>query len=229
MRAECHDRLSIANGCSRDVVLSHMFLQSKKKKERTLDFINRYKTPPTVLKSRFKKWKAGILSQKMLFPPCKVVVDFFFDEEERRYAITRRQRKEHKKGEKLARASQNSPVYSNPLCPFFPKSVFSFICHFTFPRYKNHFVSLQEKKRKKKAKWWMKRAAHSRNARTANRRESRDAVFFFFFTRARVRKEENARKKHLSIFSLSLEIQNLRTSFVFFFFVPTETKGMVKE
>jgi hypothetical protein len=75
----------------------------------------------------------------------------------------------------------------------------------------------------------MKRAAHSRNARTANRRESRDAVFFFFFTRARVRKEENARKKHLSIFSLSLEIQNLRTSFVFFFFVPTETKGMVKE
>lgn len=45
MRAECHDRLSIANGCSRDVVLSHMFLQSKKKKERTLDF-NRYKTPP---------------------------------------------------------------------------------------------------------------------------------------------------------------------------------------
>jgi hypothetical protein len=76
----------------------------------------------------------------------------------------------------------------------------------------------------------MKRTAHSRNARTANRRESRDAVFFFFFTRARVRKEENARtQKHLSIFSLSLEIQNLRTSFVFFFFVPTETKGMVKE
>ena len=98
-----------------------------KKKERTLDF-NRYKTPPgayaTVLKSRFKKWKAGILSQKMLFPPC-VVVDFFFDEEERRYAITRRQRKEHKKGEKLARASQNSP-YSNPLCPFFPSSFHSF-------------------------------------------------------------------------------------------------------
>ena len=55
----------------------------------------------------------------------------------------------------------------------------------------------------------MKRAAHSRNARTANQRESRNAVFFFFFfTRARVRKEENARKKHLSIFSLSSEIQN---------------------
>lgn len=236
MRAECHDRLSIANGCSRDVVLSHVSAIQKhvfhpksipKKKERTLDF-NRYKLPQRYWNSFFKNERLGILSQKMLFPPCKVVVDFFFDEEERRYAITRRQRKEHKKGEKLARASQNSP-YSNPLCPFFPKSVFSFICHFTFPRYKNHFVSLQEKKRKKKAKWWMKRAAHSRNARTANRRESRDAVFFFFFTRARVRKEENARKKHLSIFSLSLEIQNLRTSFVFFFFVPTETKGMVKE
>ena len=122
--------------------------QSPKKKERTFDF-NRYKTPPgayaTVLKSRFKKWKAGILSQKMLFPPC-VVVDFSFDEEERRYAITRRQRKEHKKGEKLARASQNSP-YSNPLCPFFPSSFhFSFICH-AIERYKNaRFVSINRKK-----------------------------------------------------------------------------------
>ena len=149
MRAECHDRLSIANGCSRDVVLSHMFLQSKKKKERTLDF-NRYKTPPTVLKSRFKKWKAGILSQKMLFPPC-VVVDFFFDEEERRYAITRRQRKEHKKGEKLARASQNSPVYSNPLCPFFPSSFHSFnLPRMREERYKNaRFVSLKQKESKR--------------------------------------------------------------------------------
>ena len=119
-----------------------------KKKERTLDF-NRYKTPPTVLKSRFKKWKAGILSQKMLFPPCKVVVDFFFDEEERRYAITRRQRKEHKKGEKLARASQNSP-YSNPLCPFFPSSFHSFIFCQREERYKNaRFVSLKQKESKR--------------------------------------------------------------------------------
>ena len=43
MRAECHDRLSIANGCSRDVVLSHVSA-IQKKKERTLDF-NRYKLP----------------------------------------------------------------------------------------------------------------------------------------------------------------------------------------
>ena len=108
MRAESYDRLSIANGCSRDVVTC--FLQSEKKGENFR-----------------KKGKAGILSQKMLFPP-RVVVDFFFDEEERRYAITRRQRKEHKKGEKLARASQNSP-YSNPLCPFFPSSFHSFNLH----------------------------------------------------------------------------------------------------
>lgn len=122
-----------------------------KKKERTFDF-NRYKTPPgayaTVLKSRFKKWKAGILSQKMLFPPC-VVVDFFFDEEERRYAITRRQRKEHKKGEKLARASQNSP-YSNPLCPFFPSSFHSFNLPHARERYKNaRFVSIKQKESKR--------------------------------------------------------------------------------
>ena len=132
MRAECHDRLSIANGCSRDVVLSHVSAIQKhvfhpksipKKKERTLDF-NRYKLPQRYWNSFFKNERLGILSQKMLFPPC-VVVDFFFDEEERRYAITRRQRKEHKKGEKLARASQNSP-YSNPLCPFFPSSFHSF-------------------------------------------------------------------------------------------------------
>ena len=126
MRTESYDRLSIANGCSRDVVTC--FLQSEKKGENFR-----------------KKGKAGILSQKMLFPPC-VVVDFFFDEEERRYAITRRQRKEHKKGEKLARASQNSP-YSNPLCPFFPSSFhFSFICH-AIERYKNaRFVSINRKK-----------------------------------------------------------------------------------
>ena len=65
MRAECHDRLSIANGCSRDVVLSHVSAIQKhvfgvkinpKKKERTFDF-NRYKTPPTVLKLPFQKMK----------------------------------------------------------------------------------------------------------------------------------------------------------------------------
>jgi hypothetical protein len=85
---------------------------------------------------------------KMLFPPC-VVVDFFFDEEERRYAITRRQRKEHKKGEKLARASQNSP-YSNPLCPFFPSSFHSFIFCQREERYKNaRFVSLKQKESKR--------------------------------------------------------------------------------
>jgi hypothetical protein len=153
MRAECHDRLSIANGCSRDVVLSHVSA-IQKKKERTLDF-NRYKTPPGAYAGAkipsFKKWKAEFFpkKKKVLFPPC-VVVDFFFDEEERRYAITRRQRKEHKKGEKLARASQNSP-YSNPLCPFFPSSFhFSFIFCQREERYKNaRFVSLKQKESKR--------------------------------------------------------------------------------
>ena len=124
--------------------LSPVFCNPKK---RTLDF-NRYKLPQRYWSSFFKNERLGILSQKMLFPPCKVVVDFFFDEEERRYAITRRQRKEHKKGEKLARASQNSP-YSNPLCPFFPSSFHSFICH-AIERYKNaRFVSLKQKESKR--------------------------------------------------------------------------------
>jgi len=60
----------------------------------------------------------------MLFPPC-VVVDFFFDEEERRYAITRRQRIEHKKGEKLARAKSKLSVLEPPLSVL--SQLFSFI------------------------------------------------------------------------------------------------------
>ena len=119
-----------------------------KKKRRELSILIDTKLPQRY-SNPVSKNESGILSQKMLFPPCKVVVDFFFDEEERRYAITRRQRKEHKKGEKLARASQNSP-YSNPLCPFFPSSFhFSFICH-AIERYKNaRFVSLKQKESKR--------------------------------------------------------------------------------
>ena len=134
MRAECHDRLSIANGCSRDVVSSDV--SSIQKKRRELSILIDTKLPQAPM-------------PKMLFPPC-VVVDFFFDEEERRYAITRRQRKEHKKGEKLARASQNSP-YSNPLCPFFPGSFHLFIFCQREERYKNaRFVSRINKKESKR-------------------------------------------------------------------------------
>ena len=118
-----------------------------KKKERTLDF-NRYKTPPTVLKSRFKKWKAGILSQKMLFPPCKVVVDFFFDEEERRYAITRRQRKEHKKG-RNSPAQVKTPRTRTPFVRSFP-ALFIHSSAMREERYKNaRFVSLKQKESKR--------------------------------------------------------------------------------
>ena len=115
MRAECHDRLSIANGCSRDVVLSHVS-SIQKKKERTLDF-NRYKLPGAYARAKIP---SGILSQKkkMLFPPC-VVVDFFFDEEERRYAITRRQRKEHKKG-RNSPAQVKTPRTRTPFVRSFP-------------------------------------------------------------------------------------------------------------
>lgn len=130
---------------ARETLYCHMFLQSKKKKERTLDF-NRYKTPPTVLKSRFKKWKAGILSQKMLFPPC-VVVNFFFDEEERRYAITRRQRKEHKKG-RNSPAQVKTPRTRTPFVRSFP-ALFIHSSAMREERYKNRFVSTKEKESKR--------------------------------------------------------------------------------
>ena len=107
----------------------HLFSAIRKKRRELSILIDT--NSPRELKSRFKKWKAGILSQKMLFPPC-VVVDFFFDEEERRYAITRRQRKEHKKG-------RNSPAQVKTLrtrTPFvrsFPALFifhsFNLICH----------------------------------------------------------------------------------------------------
>ena len=145
MRAECHDRLSIANGCSRDVVLSHVSAIPKKRRELSILIDTNSQAPMPGLKSRLEFFPK---KKKMLFPPC-VVVDFFFDEEERRYAITRRQRKEHKKGEKLARASQNSP-YSNPLCPFFPSSFHSFNLPHAIERYKNaRFVSLKQKESKR--------------------------------------------------------------------------------
>ena len=122
---------------ARETLCCHMFLQSQKKR-RELSILIDTKLPQAPM-------------PKMLFPP-RVVVDFFFDEEERRYAITRRQRKEHKKGEKLARASQNSP-YSNPLCPFFPSSFHSFIFCQREERYKNaRFVSIN----KKESKRWRK-------------------------------------------------------------------------
>ena len=75
--------------------VSPVFFQSQKKR-RELSILIDTKLPLAPMpryKNPVSKNESGILSQKMLFPPCKVVVDFFFDEEERRYAITRRQRK----------------------------------------------------------------------------------------------------------------------------------------
>ena len=124
MRAECHDRLSIANGCSRDVVLSHVSAIQKKRRELSILIDT---NSPTGTKIRFKNERLGILSQKMLFPPCKVVVDFFFDEEERRYAITRRQRKEHKKRRETRPRKSKLSVLEPPLSVL--SRLFSFFIH----------------------------------------------------------------------------------------------------
>ena len=137
-----------------------------------------------------------------------------------------KEKSDKKNGKKLARASQNSPVYSNPLCPFFPKSVFSFICHFTFPRYKNHFVSLQEKKESKrmneKSGAFTKRA-HRESARIAK------CSFLLLLLYSCASEERRKRAQETSLDFLSLiRYKNLRTSFVFSssFLQP---KGMVKE
>ena len=158
MRAECHDRLSIANGCSRDVVLSHVSAIQKHvfvwlkinppKKRRELSILIDTNSPQRYWNSFFKNERLGILSQKMLFPPC-VVVDFFFDEEERRYAITRRrQRKEHKK-ERNSPAQVKTHRTRTPFVRSFP-ALFIHSSAMREERYKNaRFVSLKQKESKR--------------------------------------------------------------------------------
>jgi hypothetical protein len=142
MRAECHDRLSIANGCSRDVVLSHVSAIQKKRRELSILIDTKLPLAPMPrYKNPVSKNESGILSQKMLFPPCKVFVDFFFDEEERRYAITRRQRKEHKKRRETRPRKSKLSVLEPPLSVL--SQLFSFIqSAMREERYKNRFVSI---------------------------------------------------------------------------------------
>ena len=137
-----------------------------------------------------------------------------------------KEKSEKKKGKKLARASQNSPVYSNPLCPFFPKSVFSFICHFTFPRYKNHFVSLQEKKESKRMN--EKSGAFTKRAHRESARIAKCSFLLLLFSRARASEERKKRAQETSLDFLSLryKIYEPRSCFSSSFLQP---KVMVKE
>ena len=146
MRAESHDRLSIANGmlwrrC-------HLFSFLQKKKERTLENSKELsiQTPPVPVLNPVQKMKGWNLSQKMLFPPC-VVVDFFFDEEERRYATTRRQRKEHKK-RRNSPAQVKTPRTRTPFVRSFP-ALFIHSSAMREERYKNRFVSIKQKESKR--------------------------------------------------------------------------------
>ena len=83
----------------------------------------------------------------MLFPPC-VVVDFFFDEEERRYAITRRQRKEHKKG-RNSPAQVKTPRTRTPFVRSFP-ALFIHSSAMREERYKNCIYKAKRKQTMKK-------------------------------------------------------------------------------
>jgi hypothetical protein len=65
MRAECHDRLSIANGCSRDVVLSHVSAIQKKRRE--LSILIDTKLPQRYLNSWFKNERLEFFPKKCSF------------------------------------------------------------------------------------------------------------------------------------------------------------------
>ena len=141
---------------ARETLCCHMFLQSKNmfsqskinpKKKGELSRAqknSRYKLPR--YSTPVQKMKGWNLSPKMLFPPC-VVVDFFFDEEERRYAITRRQRKEHKKG-RNSPAQVKTPRTRTPFVRSFP-ALFIHSSAMREERYKNRFVSINQKESKR--------------------------------------------------------------------------------
>ena len=122
---------------ARETLCCHMFLQSKnmfsqskinpKKKGRTLESSKELSIQtPQVLNPGSKNERLESFPKNALSSMC------------RRWLLLRWRRKKicnntttkkrTQKREKLARASQNSP-YSNPLCPFFPSSFHSFICH----------------------------------------------------------------------------------------------------
>ena len=65
MRAESHDRLSIANGCSRDVVLSHVSAIQKKRRE--LSILIDTKLPQRYLNSWFKNERLEFFPKKCSF------------------------------------------------------------------------------------------------------------------------------------------------------------------
>ena len=144
---------------ARETLCCHMFLQSEnmfsiqnqsQKKRRELSILIDTKLPQRYSNPVSKNERLGILSQKMLFPPCKVVVDFFFDEEERRYAITRRQRKRTQKRRETRPRKSKLSVLEPPLSVL---SQLFFIFHssaIAIERYKNaRFVSLKQKESKR--------------------------------------------------------------------------------
>ena len=76
MRAECHDRLSIANGCSRDVVLSHVsairkhvfvWLNQSQKKRRELSILIDTNSPNGTETPFSKNERLGFFPKKCSF------------------------------------------------------------------------------------------------------------------------------------------------------------------
>ena len=113
---------------------------------------------------------------------------------------------------KAKRKGRNSPTpvktpVLEPLCPFFPKASFhSFIfCHAGGEIQK---FCIYKTERKQKDEWKERRIHETRVPRIGANREMQ---FSSSFTRTRTRaskREENARKKHLSIFSLVVDTKS---------------------
>ena len=119
--------------------------------------------------------------------------------------------KQKKKGE--TRPRQSKLPYSNPCVRSFPKRLF---IHSSFAmreeRYKN-FVSIKQKESKRMNE---KSGAFTKRAYRESARIARCSFLLLLLARARVRvkrfraskREENARKKHLSIFSLVVDTKS---------------------
>ena len=112
--------------------------------------------------------------------------------------------KQKKKGE--TRPRQSKLPYSNPCVRSFPKRLF---IHSSFAmreeRYKN-FVSIKQKESKRMNE---KSGAFTKRAYRESARIARCSFLLLYSPHARASKEEeNARKKHLSIFSLVVDTKS---------------------
>jgi len=191
--------------CINCISFHHMLSRSqKKRKTHSLKILSESNSRGTRI--RFKnEWLESF--PESLFP-YDVVVDFFYNEE-----IQRRQRKEQEKKGRNSPARVKTPRTRTPFVRSFPASFRSSAIVLFLD------TKISKTKRKQKDEWKERRIHETRVPRISANREMQFSSSSFLARAREWGKKKNARKKHLSIFSL---LDTKSTNLVrFFFFVPT--------